>query len=67
MSISWGFRGPGSLVGIATGYGTGRSGDRIPAGARISTLVQTGPGTHPASCKMGTGFFPGLEEAGAWG
>jgi len=21
--------------------------------------VQTGPGTHPASCKMGTGVFPG--------
>jgi len=21
--------------------------------------VQTGPGAHPASCKMGTAFFPG--------
>jgi len=29
--------------------------------------VQTGPGAHPASCKMGTGSFPGVEEAGAWG
>ena len=23
--------------------------------------VQTGPGAHPASCKMGTGSFPGLK------
>jgi len=22
--------------------------------------VQTGPGAHPASCIMGTGFFPGV-------
>jgi len=26
----------------------GRSGDRIPVGARFSTPVQTGPGAHPA-------------------
>ena len=24
-------------------------------------LVQTGPGAHPASCKMGTGSFPGVK------
>jgi len=23
--------------------------------------VQTGPGAHPASCKMGTGSFPGIK------
>jgi len=23
--------------------------------------VQTGPGAHPASCKMGTGSFPGVK------
>ena len=28
-------------------------------GARFSAPVQTGPGTHPASCTMGTGSFPG--------
>jgi hypothetical protein len=33
----------------------GRSGDRIPVGARFSAPVQTGPGAHPASYKMGTG------------
>jgi hypothetical protein len=41
---------PGSSVSIATGYG-----DRIPVWARFSAPVQTGPGTHPASCTMGTG------------
>ena len=40
----------------------GRSGDRIPVSARFSTLVQTGPGAHPASCTMGTGFFPGIKS-----
>ena len=29
-------------------------------GARFSVPVQTGPGAHPASCTMGTGFFPGV-------
>jgi hypothetical protein len=32
----------------------GRSGDRIPVGARFSSPVQTGPGAHPASCTMCT-------------
>ena len=35
----------------------GRSWDRIPVGARFSSLVQIGPGVHPASCTMGTGSF----------
>jgi len=29
-----------------------------PGGARFSAPVQTGPETHPASCKFGTGSFP---------
>ena len=33
----------------------GRSGDRVPVGARFSAAVQEGPGAHPASYKMGTG------------
>ena len=51
--------GQGSLVGIATGYGL--DGPRIESrlGTRFSAPVQTGPGAHPASCTMGTGFFPG--------
>jgi len=59
--------GPGSSVGIATELRAGRSGDRIPVGARLSAPVQTGHGAHPASYKMGTRSFPGVEAAGAWG
>ena len=32
--------------------------DQIPVGTRFSAPVQTGPGAHPASCKMCTGSFP---------
>ena len=56
------YRGPGSSVGIATELRAGRSGDRIPVGARLSAPVQTGPGAHPASCTMGTGSFPGVKS-----
>ena len=31
-----------------------------PVGARFSAPVQTGPGSHPASCTMGTRSFPGV-------
>jgi len=30
--------------------------------ARFSASVQTGPGAHPASCTMGTGSFPGVQN-----
>jgi len=33
-----------------------------PGGARFSTPVQTGPGAHPASCKMGIGSFLGVKR-----
>jgi len=36
---------------------SGRSGDRIPVGARFFAPVQTGPGVRPASCTMGTRSF----------
>jgi hypothetical protein len=52
--------GPGSVVGIATGYGLDGPGIEFPVGARFSALVQTGPGAHPASCTMGTGSFPAV-------
>jgi len=40
----------------------GRSGDRIPVGARFSASVQTGPGADPVSCTMGTGSFPRVKS-----
>ena len=52
--------GPGSSVGIATDYGLGGPGSN-PGGDEIFPPVQTGPGAHPASCKMGTGSFPGVK------
>jgi hypothetical protein len=30
-------------------------------GSRLSAPVQTDAGAHPASCTIGTGFFPGVE------
>ena len=54
------FRGPGSSVGIATGYGLDGPGFESRWEARLSAPVQTGPGAHPASCTMGTGSFPGV-------
>ena len=50
--------GPGSSVGIATDLRAGRSGIESRLG-RDFPPVQTGPGAHPASCKMGNGYFPG--------
>jgi hypothetical protein len=55
--------GPGSSVGIATGYGLD---GRIPVGARFFAHIQTSPGAHPASYTMGTGVFLGGKAAGAW-
>jgi hypothetical protein len=52
--------GPGSSVGIATELRAGRSGIESQWG-RDFPPVQTGPGAHPASCKMGTGSFPAVK------
>ena len=45
-----------SSVGIATELRAGRSGIESQWG-RDFPSAQTGPGSHPASCTMGTGFF----------
>jgi len=47
----------GSSVGMATELRAGRSGIEFRWG-RDFPPVQIGPGTHPASYKMGTGSFP---------
>ena len=49
-----------SSVGIATDYGLAGPGS-IPGRDEIFGFFQTGPGAHPASCKMGTGSFPGVK------
>ena len=60
--LSLHYCGPDSVVGIATGYGLDGPGIGSRLGARFSAPVQTGPGTHPASCTMGTGSFPGVKS-----
>jgi len=52
--------GPGSSVGTATDYGLDGPGSN-PGWDEISRPVQTGPWAHPASCKIGTGSFPGVK------
>jgi hypothetical protein len=54
--------GPGSVVGIATGYRLDGPGIESRREARFSAPVQTGHGAHPASCTMGTGSFPGVKS-----
>jgi len=54
--------GPGSVIGIATGYGLDGPGIESQWGARFFTPVQTGPGGNPASCTMGTGSFLGVKS-----
>jgi hypothetical protein len=49
-------RGQDSSVGIATGYGQESPGIESWWGQDFSH-VQTGPGTHPAFCTMGTRSF----------
>ena len=55
-----------SSVGIVTRYGLDGPGIESRWGSRFSAPVQTRPEAHSASCTMGTGSFPGGEEAGAW-
>ena len=59
-------RGPGSSVGIATDYGLYVP-ESKPGGNEIFPPIQTGPGAHTASCTKGSGSFPGVEAAEAWG
>ena len=54
--------GPGSIVGIATGYGLDGPGIESLWETRFSAPIQTGPGAHPASCTMGTGSFAGVKS-----
>jgi len=62
LSLCKPLSGPGSSVDIATGYGLDGLGIESRWGSRFSVPVQTGPGTHPASCTMGTGSFSGVKS-----
>ena len=57
--------GSGQLSRYSDLLRAGRSGDRIPVGARFSAPVQTTPGAYPASCTMGTGSFLGVKRPGS--
>jgi len=54
--------GPGNVDSIATGYGLDSPWIESRWGWRFSAPVQTGPGAHTASFKMGAGSFPGLKS-----
>jgi hypothetical protein len=59
--------GPVSSVGIATDYGLNGpviEKKNIPVRAKFFAHVQTGPGVHPASCRMGTGSLPWVKRPG---
>ena len=43
---------------------TGRSRDRFRLVERFSATVKPVPGTHPGSCKMDDGSFPGVQRSG---
>ena len=60
MWVYYTLRGSGSSVGIATNYGMDGTGIESRWG-RDFPPVQTAPGAHPASCRMGTGSFPGVK------
>ena len=53
-----------SIVSIVTCFWLDGPGIESQLGARYSVSPQTGPKVHPASCTMGTGFFPRLKWLG---
>jgi hypothetical protein len=61
ISFKWG---GGQRSRYSDSLRDGRSGDRLPVGARFSAPVHIGPGAHPAPYTMGTGSFPGGKRSG---
>ena len=57
-----GLSGPGSIVGIMTGYVLDSPEIESRWGRDFSAPIQTGPRPHPASRTMGTGSFPGVKN-----
>ena len=50
------------IIGNSQSLWAGRSRNRMPAEARFSATVQTGPGDHPDSCTMSIGSFPEIKS-----
>jgi hypothetical protein len=64
LKLFFRYRNRDSIIGIATSYMLDGPGFKSHQGKEISETVQTGSGTHPASClKMGTGVLPGCENS----
>jgi len=59
------FVGRDSSVDINYSLCAGRSGDRIPLGARYSEPIHTGPGVHLSSLQW-VPALPGGKAAGEW-
>ena len=55
-------RGRNSSVGMANRYGLVGPMIESQWEARFSAPIQTDLGAHPASCTMGTGYFPGIKR-----
>jgi hypothetical protein len=64
IHINCQYGGPGSCVGIVTGYALDGPGIESRWGRDFFAHIQTGPGAHPASCTMGIGSFPGVKRPG---
>ena len=58
------FRLPSEWYWVGGSLLAGRTGDRIPVGARFSAPFQTGRGTHPVACTMDTGSFTWVNRLG---
>jgi hypothetical protein len=56
--------GPGQCSEYSDLLWSGRSADQLLEGVRFSAHIQTGPGAHQASDKMGTRSFLGVKWLG---
>jgi hypothetical protein len=63
ITMAYTISGKGSSVSIVTGYGLDGPGIESRREARFFTFLQTGLGSHTASCTMGTGSFPWVKSS----